>query len=393
MPSRSRGWRIQPKDVTRFRTAYVKAANVVEDAAEAMRSRALDDMAERILPRLPDVGDDYEAYMRGSMLTRRDYERNIRYLERIAKAARSEAPRDTRQVSYYGKLTAIAYDEASGTYEGAFLRAEREARETQRRRRVERELKSMGIATKRVPLMAPDPLTGEVKKVYDRNRHVVTVTIPATPENRQRYAEAIAKDPSLEIPEPKVVPEGAHIEQYGDVVKVRKSKRKPMSAEKLAESLNTDMARDLSNRGYFFNYGAIVGTTLPPEIADEIDTYIDRINELSPAKRDEVYRFIRDHEEDAGTIEYLYLDRSGTMGSKVKNMMTFWRTQVAPMIGVSKPKDAASLTTTNLQAMLEREGYKAGGAQDISDEYKARRKSGDAESFTLEDIRKMIYGV
>lgn len=387
MPSNSGRIRIRPQDVGRYRTAYVRAKNILEDARESLRSRSLDQMADRILPQLPDVGSDVGEWLSSNVLTRADYNRQLKYLERIAKASRVREPKDTRQASYFGTLTAVAYDEETGEYEGAFLRRERAMMESRKRSKVEKALERRGIKTMRVPVLAPDPNTGEMKRVYDRNRHLVTVTVPATPENRERYREAINKNQSLELPTP-VVPEGAHVEVFGDMVPVKRAARHVASPESVMKGLSEDAMADMRTRGYFYNYGAIVDTTLPQQVSDEINEYVDIINDLSPAKRAEVYDYIESSPEDVGSIEYLYLDRSGSTFSKVSGVLKFWRYKVAPMIGAEIPKDAAS--ASELETALESSGFKGGGAQTIYDEYQKAKQSGKDVSFTFEDIKEIL---
>lgn len=379
--------KIRPQDVSRFRSAYVRASNLLEDARESLSSRALDQMAERILPKIPEVGENYEEWLQSNTLTREDYNRHMAYLERIVKASKATPPSDTTQITYYGTLTSIADDEVTGEYEGAFLRRETAMRKSQARLKVERELKRRGIKTMRVPVMIPDPKTGEVKRMYDRNRHLVTITVPATPENREKYREAINKNSSLELPTPDL-PEGAHVEMFGDMVPVKRAKTHVASPEALLRGLSDDLESDVRNRGYFYNYGAIVDTTLPDEISDEINGYIDKINELSPKERARVYTFISDSPEDAGTIEYLYLDRSGSTSSKVKRILKFWREEVAPLIDAEAPKESIALS--DVRVKLEEAGYRGGGAQSVYDEYQAAKQKGTNISITFDEIKRLM---
>lgn len=387
MSSDSGRIRIRPQDVGRYRTAYVRAKNILEDARESLRSRALEQVADRILPHIPDVGVDIGEWLSSNVLTRADYNRQLKYLERIDKASREREPRDTRQASYFGTLTAVAYDEETGEYEGAFLRKERAMRKSRERSRVEKALERRGIKTMRVPVLAPDPNTGEMKRVYDRNRHLVTVTVPATPENRERYREAIVKNQALELPTPDV-PDGAHAEVFGDMVPVKRATRHVTTPESIMKGLSEDAESDMRTRGYFYNYGAIVDTTLPQQVSDEINDYVDKINSLSPSKRAEVYEYIDSSPEDVGSIEYLYLDRSGTTLSKVSGVLKFWRYKIAPMIGAKIPKDAVGVS--ELETSLEEKGFKGGGAQTVYDEYQRAKRSGESVSFTFDDIKEIL---
>lgn len=352
-------------------------------------------VADEVVPELPEMGDVAEmsvAELRALFVSRSDFDRTIRYMRRLQREGRKEVSTDTSkgvtQLGYYGNLTAVKGDLAD-EFEGVQLRYERKLLERNRMKETLRRLGSMGISMERVPIEKIDPDTGEVMTAYSESRHPLYTYVPSNIESLYAYREAIARNESLAILPPEDIPENAVVTELGSTRDVRKRTRR-MSPAQVAANVNADTIGDTRTSAYFENYSAVAFTTLPDEIAGEITSYTDRILQLSPQRRKEVYEMIADNPDDAGTIEYMYLDRSGTLSSKMKTILGFWRSKVAPMIGM-EAKDENDIGY--IEEVLEREGYNSTNAKNIYDEYQRRKKSGDALSVTFEDIRNLVrYG-
>ena len=144
---------------------------------------------------------------------------------------------------------------------------------------------------------------------------------------------------------------------------------------------------DVRTSAYFANYGAIADTVLPNAISDEINAYVGAIMELTPQRRREVYEMIEDSPDDAGTIEYMYLDRSGTLSSKMQTILGYWRSKVAPMIDM---KGVYKSELSSLTDVLESSGFKAGSAQNVYDEYQKRKRARESISLSFADVREIL---
>lgn len=389
-------FRARQQDVEKMRSTYVRTRRLLEDARESMIAQGVPDfVADEVVPELPVMGDVSEmsvAELQTRFVSRADFDRTIRYMERLQREGRKDVQSDSSkgvtQLGYYGNLTAVKGDLAED-FEGVQLRYERKLIERNRMAESLRRLESMGIHIEKVPIEKRNPETGELTQAYSESRHPLYTYVPSNMESLYAYREAIARNESLAILAPEDVPENAVVMELGSHRDVRRKPRR-MKPSQVVANIGADTISDRRTSAYFENYSAVANTVLPDEIAGEIASYTDRIRELSPQKRKEVYEMIADSPDDAGTIEYMYLDRSGTLSSKMKTILGFWRTKVAPMIDM---KAKSENDMGYIEEVLEREGYNSTNAKNIYDEYQRRKKSGDALSVTFEDLKKLVvYG-
>lgn len=389
-------FRVRQQDVELLRSTYNRTKRLLEDAKESMIAQGVPEfVANEVVPELPEIGNVSEmtvAELRATFVSRSDFDRTIRYMGRLQREGRKDVQTDpskgVTQLGYYGNLTAVKGD-LTEDFEGVQLRYERKLLERNRMAETLRRLESMGIQMEKVPIEKRNTETGEVTTAYSESRHPLYTYVPSNIESLYAYREAIARNETLAILPPEDTPDNAVVTELGSTRDVRQKPRK-MSPTQVASNINVDTISDMRTSAYFENYSAVAFTTLPDEIASEIISYTDRIMQLTPQKRKEVYEMIADSPDDAGTIEYMYLDRSGTLSSKMKTILGFWRSKVAPMIDM----EAKSETDMGyIEEVLEREGYNSTNAKNIYDEYQRRKRSGDALSMTFEDIRNLVrYG-
>lgn len=389
-------FRARQQDVELLRSTYNRTKRLLEDAKESMIAQGVPEfVADEVVPELPEIGDVSEmsvAELRAAFVSRSDFDRTIRYMARLQREGRKDVQTDSSkgvtQLGYYGNLTAVKGD-LNEEFEGVQLRYERKLLERNRMAESLRRLESMGIQMEKVPIEKSDPVSGVTTTAYSESRHPLYTYVPSNIESLYAYREAIARNESLAILPPEDTPEHAYVTELGSTREVRQRPRR-MSPSQVAANIGVDTISDLRTSAYFENYSAVAFTTLPDEIASEIISYTDRIMQLSPQRRKEVYEMIADNPDDAGTIEYMYLDRSGTLSSKMKTILGFWRSKVAPMIDM-EAKDETDMGY--IDEVLEREGYNSTNAKNIYDEYQRRKRAGDALSMTFEDIRNLVrYG-
>lgn len=96
-----------------------------------------------------------------------------------------------------------------------------------------------------------------------------------------------------------------------------------------------------TNMLYFENFRDIMKTTLPKTISEELDMYIDYI-EGDNERLEAFYQQMKVHRAigvDVGDLEFLYLDRSMAMSSKVTTIVNWFRDNVQPFLGNDVPDE------------------------------------------------------
>lgn len=386
-------FRVRQQDVDRFVSEYRRTRRILDDAKASMTAQGVPEfVAEDVVPELPDVGNISEMSVEElglQFLTRSDYNRVMRYMERLQRESKKDVVTDesknVTQLGYYGNLTAVRGD-LNEDYEGVQLRYERRLLERGRLSESLRRLESMGITMMKSPIEKRDPETGEVTTAYSKSRHPLYTYVPSTLEDLQRYREAIQRNETLAILPPDELPENAIVEQLGASVPLR-ARQHRMRPPQVSERIGVDTVSDVRTSAYFANYAAIADTVLPNAISDEINAYVDAIMELPPQRRREIYEMIEDSPEDAGTMEYMYLDRSGTLSSKVQTILGYWRSMVAPKIDMEGVYESELSSMTDV---LENEGFKAGSGQNVYDEYQRRKRAKESVSLSFADVREIL---
>ena len=296
-------FRARQQDVELLRSTYNRTKRLLEDARESMVARGVPEfVADEVIPELPEMGDVSEmsvADLQASFVSRSDFDSTIRYMERLRREGRkdvqTDASKGVTQLGYYGNLTAVKGD-LTEDFEGVQRRYERKLLERNRMAESLRRLESMGIGMERVPIKKVDPDTGELTTAYSESRHPLYTYVPSNLESLYAYREAIARNESLAILPPDDTPDNAVVTELGSTRSVKQKPRR-MSPTQVASNIGIDTIRDMSTSAYFENYAAVAFTVLPDEIAGEIVSYTDRIRQLSPQKRKEVYEMIADSPE------------------------------------------------------------------------------------------------
>lgn len=384
-------------DVDRFSELYIDTYALLEDARESIeRNTGVPEwFAKDVVPALPEMEVENMTVedLRVEFATRDDYNRMLRYMERLQRESKKEVhtndSKNVKQMGEYGTLTAIKGDTTEG-FEGLQVRRERGYIEQARQRESLRRLESQGVTMERVPIMKVDPETGEATQAYSSSRHPLYTYVPSTMEDLQRYRELINRNESLAIlpPDADELPEIAQVEQLGSYRPVRSRSRR-MTGRDVAARVTSDTVADMRTTTYFENYALIAEAVLPDTIAGEIRAYVDKIESMSPSRRKQVYEMIADTPDDAGSLDYLYHDMSASISTQVTNILKFWREKVAPEIGMKAPSETE---VSSISVELEREGYMPDSGQALYDEYQRRKSKGKVSTFTFEDMRRLVKG-
>lgn len=364
-----RGWKATSKDLAEYSRAYERAYQAVNSTVIDMTDAGLD--TESIENNLPYEGHEVMSVeeLQSSFVSRADFRREVNRMKRIDKAYHA-APRKgvvTLGDGRPNQLNSFYYDADTGeigstqymTNETNFYRRQRNIRNI-------KELAERGIEFMKVKVL--DPLTG--KPVYDQNRHQVTIQVPKTPQQLRDYQAVIQRDPDLAVTHINVEEDDV-IELWGDTVEVINVERRHQpSPTKLYEETMIDKGEALKTERFFDNYKLLIDTTMPPVISDEIDEYIDAIKDIGPHTMNYVYKMMERSEDDAGSIEYLYMDMSQTLPARMKTIINFWRSEVAPQIGFD---ERPPIELTEVSRDLEDFGYEMKGVHPIFAEFNAMR--------------------
>lgn len=378
-------------DVDRFKHLYLRTKTLLEDAAESMESSGYGDFINKVLPILVPMDSFTTGELKSQFITRKDFNAQIRYMESIQKAAREEPYKGTAELGYYGNLTAVRYDKDGTNIEGAFLSHARKVQVANERRATLKRIKEAGVEVEKVHVSIVDEDTGEIRPMYDEHRHKVYTYVPKTPENARKLDELTFRSPDYDIPQPDIPEEGV-IFHLGDFVPVRKRRASKSTPEQVLRGTRRDTMDDYRLMNYFNNYESIVSVTMPDSVKREIGCYINAIMDASPAKRNEIYRFIADNGDDAATLEYLYVDMASPLPQKVQRIMDFWRNEVVPKIGDREleryARDKKKVSLDTYVGELEEMGYKPG--MSVLDEYRRRKEEGQTISVDFDTIRRAL---
>lgn len=385
--ARYKSWKTSLNDMQEFNRLLSDAGNAVRKARESLTEDVgfTEEMVDELLPEIGTFQSASKTQLNSEFATRADFNRYKRYLGRIARAGEAKPRIGTISIApdNPNNLTSFYLDENGSLVESAFMRSEQKLQIVNRNRAAREGLKSRGVDMVKKEVLEIDSETGNYVPVRDEWGHVVTTWLPASPNNRDLYLEEIEKDASMSIVQPDEAI-GGYVDMFGDVVPVTQAKKHRMSPRALAESQEIDARTDSRNTLYFSNYEAIVETTLPTHISEELSGYIDAVQELPPPEKAAIYEYINENGEDAGSIEYLYLDSSGELPNKIHKILSFWRGEIAPKLKMKPPEGEPSLA--HIQEQLSNSGYILGSGQQIYGEYQRRREEGTATYATLESM-------
>ena len=373
------GWRPTDKDVLRIIRAATQAQNAVELAFDAIRAEYpswnYDTVAE-LLPYV-DTSDIYSVDdLSVKFMSRNDFNRQVKYYERITKAGESKPRRTTIPITQMAQsnLTSFYFDESGNIDESAFIRTESRNLQARARQRAVRRLRDRGIELEKVEVW--DSEGNQVKNEWGKP---VYMYVPATGQNLARFREEIQRDPTLN-PRPPREALGGKVQILGDLVDVSLVTRYKLSPQQISKGILSDVESTLRVQNYFANYSDIVNSVLPDSIAEELTGYIEAIFRQSPEKQAQIYEIIlSDPESDAGTIEYLYLDKSGKVETRLKNIVNYWRTKIAPELGIEPPEGEIDLSELDMPST---------GAYSLKELYHQKSK-GEQLRTTIEDLREM----
>lgn len=414
-----RTWKTSQKDLDAYREVYEAAAGAVDRARSAMRDELgyTASQLDRALPEIGDVatGDDLTT-LNAAFVNRADFQREMRYLQRIADSESTKVPKDFSPMTYEarGTLTAGRLDEATGRFETAFMERERSLTRRRNNDAALRKLKDAGVEMVRVPVLDADG-----RQMTDRWRHKLYTYVTATPENERKMRLIQDKDPSARYTPDEAASQG-YVMRHGDLTKLGDIVNRRFTPKQVYNSLHVEKHDDAMNHLYFANYANIAEATLTEPLADELTGYIDRIQKLPYAQRDELYRLIEYSDSEYASLDFYYHDTETGTSIKLSRLFKFWREQISPKLDKFEGRDEQATeeveeilpVTPNDPAYTHIKGgsdMSAGGNENptVFDSfqanaqergYKKRNRKGKvgrkiAKGITLGEIEDLFYGL
>ena len=193
--------------------------------------------------------------------------------------------------------------------------------------------------------------------------------VPKTPNMMATYREVIQKNPEKALSYTNVPVDGV-IDLWGDTAPAVGASKRHYTMSEMMRMVQQDLNDAESTARFFDNYKTLVDTTMPLGISDEIDSYINRIQDLPHSERQRLYELIRDNEDDAGTIEFLYWDMSQGLAERMTSIINFWRTNIRPELGM---EDMSEAEEDMIQEELLDYGYTAAGIHPVFAEFQKAR--------------------
>lgn len=284
------------------------------------------------LPLYPTV-----KHPKGIFASRADYERTLRYLDRINRAASSSYGSGSEQTM----LTSFATN--GDTLQSEFMRRESQYAVQRENKRRLQALHDEGIEMTRTPVYRFNEETGEYTQVYTESRHPLYQWVPATPEAQRRYLFATRQNAQIGMIQPEI-PEDAVVVMWGDVVPAQHSQGRTFKPKEIARQTQQDYQDALRVEGYFANMQEVIDTVLPDYVSDELDRVFEAIQKESPERMYEIYRAMAGKGKYKGlynenepsvtimTLDYLYPDLGLTPSKNVQLLINNLNNIVLPML-------------------------------------------------------------
>lgn len=389
----------------RFDREYQRALENYERIRRELEEAQPNLNVEKFLPFMPELElesvDGTTKPLYGSydalFLTRNDYERSLRYLERFNR----EAEQDW-QKSGYATLSGVSPtsltsvyvdDEGKATTVSAFRQRESQLRINDYNRQAIDALKEKGINIVRTPVVTIDEDTGIVKPLR-RGGKPVTQFVAETPEQQRNYEYAIQQEGNLRVIQPNV-PEDAYMYRWGDIVEIDGADRPSnvMGNAMMGRWLKKDEQLDNQTALYFSNMKNIIDSTMPDTIASKLDGVFEQILREPPEVRHRIYRIMSGRGgDDIGAevfnLEFLYLGTGTDAATRIMQVYNNIRDKVLPLLSksVDMPDDySADDSYEQLMSELDVDLANAGS---IAAKFKELRKHG-VSTIGMSELRRI----
>lgn len=353
-----------------------------------------------LVPELPNI--DFvselplyptESNPNGIFASRADYERTLRYLDRINRAASSSygsglTPSGVEQTM----LTSFTINENNGdVIQSEFMRRESQYAVQRENKRRLQALRDAGVEMTKTPVYRLNEETGELSQVYTDSGHPLYQWVPATPEAQRRYWYAAKQNAQISMIQPEI-PEDAVVVMWGDVVPAQRSHERVFTPKEIATRTQQDKAEYTRSMGYFANLQAVLDDVMPSAISDKFDPIFDQILQEPLEVQRDIYNLLegrgRYADEDTYPLaeimdfDYFYRSITTSAATKLTQLYSLFRDRVIPKLSKHIDMDEV-YSAEEFEAMFEGESEVMREGQNIFERYQFLKQQGKTHGVSL----------
>lgn len=361
-----------------------------------------------LVPELPNI--DFvselplyptESNPNGIFASRADYERTLRYLDRINRAASSSygsglTPSGVEQTM----LTSFTINENNGdVIQSEFMRRESQYAVQRENKRRLQALRDAGVEMTKTPVYRLNEETGELSQVYTQSGHALYQWVPATPEAQRRYWYAAKQNAQISMIQPEI-PDDAVVVMWGDVVPAQRSHERVFTPKEIARQTQQDYQDALKVEGYFANMQEILDTVLPSGMSQSLDPIFEQIQRESPEKMYEIYQAMagkgRYSDLDDATdyivdLDWLYRGIDSSTANKMLALFDVMQTRVVPLLSdyvyvpfYESAEDFEEMFEEDIPALAE--------GDNIFTRYQTMKREGNLKGISYDQLRSFRGG-
>ena len=364
-------------------------------------------LADEQLPQLPDI--DLSADMplypsrsnpNGVFASRSDYERTLRYLDRINRAASasySNPSLGTPEGIATTLLTSfIMNDDTGDVIQSEFMRRESALITRRENARRLQELRDAGIEMVQVPVYNLNRDTGELEQIWTESGHKLMQWVPATPESQRRYFYLTRQSKDLTMIQPPI-PQDAVIDMWGDVVPAQVTTEKRYTPEQVAKAQQRDKQQEISTWGYFANMQSVIDDVLPSVISEKFDPVFNQLLQEPFEVQQQVYEllsgkgryaYMSDTVADIMDFDYFYRGISTSAAVKLATLYDVFRNRVVPLLSRDVNMGEETYTADDFEEMYDEDSEVLSQGQNIFERYQALKSQGKTHGISLSSFIK-----
>ena len=359
-------------------------------------------LISELVPEIPNIDFDSALPLyptatnpTGIFASRADYERTLRYLDRINRAAATSfsnglTPSGVEQTM----LTSFSINDDTGdVIQSAFMRRESQYAVQRENKRRLQALKDAGVEMVKTPVYRLNTETGELTQVRNESGHPVYQWVPATPEAQRRYWYVAKQNAQISMIQPEI-PDDAVVVMWGDVVPAQRSRERSFSPKDIAKLTQSDKEAFNRSMGYFANLQGVIDDVMPSDISDMFDPVFDQILQEPFEVQMDIYNLLSGKGQyaeesfdlvDIMDFDFFYRGITTSAAQKLTQLYSIFRDKVIPKL--SKQIDMKEMySAEDFESMFEGESEVLREGQNIYERYQFLKQQGKTHGISLASI-------